>query len=372
MSSKPDILFIHLGAHSFVREDLRILGEFTRLHTFFFNPKKGPNKVITGVLLVWNFVRQFVWLLFNIHKAKLIFCWFGDYHGFLPALFARWMKIPLLTVLGGTDANVIPSLNYGVLQKPWRKILSSYLLKNSTFLLPVDDTLMESSEISSNWPESYPNGLKANIKNLETPWKTVPTGYAPDVWPAPTDTERKKVVSTVAFLKTERTAMIKGIDYYIACAKHLPEYTFNIVGVTEEVKQKLTKKYEPGENVVFIPPMPREQLAEIYSTTSVYCQLSRTEGLPNVLCEAMMCGCIPVGSPVFGIPKCIGETGFIARHPNPEEIAILIEKAHVRGAFENRLSARNRILKLYSLENRKELLITLLQQLEVIPGSNNY
>src|SRR5690606_39307412 len=57
----------------------------------------------------------------------------------------------------------------------------------------------------------------------------------------------------------------------------------------------LRQTYRPPENVTIVGPRPREALPAEYGAASVYLQLSRSEGLPNVLCEAMACGCIPVG-----------------------------------------------------------------------------
>ena len=350
--NKPDILFIHLGAHSFVKEDLKILGELTNVHEFFFNPKKARIKPFTLFILLWNFIQQFFWLLINIRKAKLIYCWFSDYHGFLPALFSKLTGKPLVTVLGGFDCIKMPHLGYGIFCSSWRKPIGEFVIRNSELLLPVDYTLIESNEIAKNWPDAHPNGLKFNIKNFNTPVRTMPTGYASDVWKSG-EADRKKIVSTVAGCSTMQIAYRKGLDLFIESAKLLPDFKFIIVGPSSSLIHEIQRKFDVPSNVEILPRQKREDLNAIYTSSSVYTQLSRAEGLPNVLCEAMMCGCIPVGSPVFGIPECIKNTGFVAHHPDPKEIAVLIENAHSKGSEQTRREVRDRIQQEFTLENRR-------------------
>ena len=57
--------------------------------------------------------------------------------------------------------------------------------------------------------------------------------------------------------------------------------------------------------------MPGDELLNYFQRAKVFCQFSFSEGLPNTLCEAMLCECIPVGSNVNGIPKAIGDYGYI-------------------------------------------------------------
>lgn len=65
------------------------------------------------------------------------------------------------------------------------------------------------------------------------------------------------------------------------------------------------------ENVVLMKKINQDELINQFQAHEFYAQLSMFEGFPNALCEAMLCGCIPIGSSVSAIPDIIGETGFI-------------------------------------------------------------
>lgn len=344
MAHKPKILFIHSGASSFVNEDIRILSNISEINTFHFKASKSIFSLIK------NFLIQFFWLLKNISSADLIYIWFSDYHAFLPVVFSKVFKIPSITVLGGFDCNKFESLNYGIFCSSWRAPLGKFVLQNSSLLLPVDETLIKTTAVAKHWGEAHPNGVSHNIPNFQNTWKAVATGYDSNIWkPGPID--RPKIVTTIAFCSNHRTALIKGWDLFIETSKLLPDYEFNIVGASSQFAEILAKKYQPGDNLKFIPPQPRDKLEKIYHQTSVYVQLSRAEGLPNVLCEAMMCGCIPVGSPVFGIPHGIGDAGFIIKKPEAKTIATAIKQAHTKSS-QLRTQARQRITEEFSLEKR--------------------
>ncbi len=238
---------------------------------------------------------------------------------------------------------------------PFRSKTSTYAINRTTLLFPVDLSLIETTAIAQNWPDAHPNGLKNNIKNFSTPFVVVPTGYESTVWEIGPD-KRNKIVSTVAACSSLQVAKRKGLDILIESAKLLPDFHFIIVGPTDSLIEIIKSEFTPSNNIEFIPPLERSKLNEIYCSTSVYLQLSKAEGLPNVLCEAMMCRCIPVGSPVFGIPNGIEKCGYIAEAPNPELIADLIVKAH-SGDTDLRNKCRNRIEQNFSLEKRKRTLL---------------
>ena len=125
----------------------------------------------------------------------------------------------------------------------------------------------------------------------------------------------------------------------------------------------MRRELDPPVNVELVEPQPRERLPAIYGEASVYLQVSRTEGMPNVLCEAMLCGCIPVGSRVAGIPDAIGAAGEIVEAPDPDRIAGAIRAAFGR-APEGRHAARDRILQHFTREHRRLKLFSVLDSLQ--------
>ncbi|WP_421773543.1 glycosyltransferase family 4 protein [Gracilimonas sp.] len=358
MQNTPKVLFIHLGRSSFVKEDLAIMSNFCSVSEFYFHPS---NSIFT---LTLNFIRQFFWLIKEISSAKACYCWFSDYHGVLPLVLSKLFNTPFIVVLGGFDCNKLEKLDYGIFCSAWRAPLGRFILRNSSYLLPVDEHLISTDEKSEHWGEAHPNGVKKNVQGFNTPWKAVPTGYNPNVWNTG-PLERSKTVTTVALVSDQRTALIKGWDLFIETARLKPEFQFNIVGCSLSYIDQLKDTYSPPKNVHFIPPQPREGLEGIYQKTSVYMQLSRAEGLPNVLCEAMMCGCIPIGSPVFGIPNAIGDTGHIIYQPKPEKISEAIDIAHGT-AKQKREKARAQISENFSLSLRSESLKSIFMELKII------
>jgi hypothetical protein len=96
-----------------------------------------------------------------------------------------------------------------------------------------------------------------------------------------------------------------------------------------------------------------------YQRAKVYAQLSISEGLPNVVCEAMLAGDIPVGTRRGGIPEAIGNTGFYVPYGDVQASAEAIKRA-LQSPEELGLKARARIMQLYPQQRREEALINII------------
>ncbi len=113
-------------------------------------------------------------------------------------------------------------------------------------------------------------------------------------------------------------------------------------------------------NVEVIPYIEREQLLQYYQRAMVYCQPSYAEGLPNSLCEAMLCECVPVGTNVGGIPTAIGDVGFLVDYGDISQLVECLKKA-LKAPRSVGVKARNRIKENFYLKRREESLLRILR-----------
>jgi len=74
--------------------------------------------------------------------------------------------------------------------------------------------------------------------------------------------------------------------------------------------------------------LPYESLPKQYNEFKLLVILSSTEGLPNVMLEAMACGTPVLAAPVGSIPDIIinDETGFLSTDRTPEGISNAVVK----------------------------------------------
>jgi glycosyltransferase involved in cell wall biosynthesis len=299
---------------------------------------------------------QLIFILININ-ASIHICQFAGYHSFLPALFSRILKKKSVIVAGGTDCVSFPEIGYGNFHK---KILGrftclSYRLSDA--ILPVDESLIESENVYSE-NHSKKQGIKNHCKNLKTNFSVIYNGYSGDFWKNSGKSEFiGDIISVSAGMNEKRRYILKGIDLLVELAKNNGHLTITLVGGLN-----LPEGVFLPENVKLIGACNAEQLKELYSSHKYYAQLSISEGFPNAICEAMLCGCIPIGSNVAASPKIIGKEGFILNQRSAEELEKLL--SHISSSDCSGLKPRERIINHFSFEKRKQEFLSFLKSLE--------
>ena len=317
-------------------------------------------KILVNPLRKWL---SFLWynlrVLRNVLRTDIVIINFGAWHSIVPVYAAKWFGKKSLVILGGFDAGNIPSLNYGVFCKPgllqyWMK--KTY--KAATWICPVSDALVKSiNTYADPAGEGYKVGLLHFIPEVRDKIKVIHTDYNADFWSYHQD-RRNRDILALAYIHNELTFELKGYDLMMKAAQMMPEYSFTFAGFTDEMINKY-KSVAPG-NVTFKPYQSTEKIKDLYQEHKVFVIPSLTEGLPNTLCEAMLCGCIPVGSDVGVIPWIIGDAGPVIHTRKMEAIQEAIVDAISNSNYAPQRS-RQRIVGMFPEGSRLDQFIKLIE-----------
>jgi glycosyltransferase involved in cell wall biosynthesis len=220
------------------------------------------------------------------------------------------------------------------------RFVTKWVWKRADALLYVDPSL------ESEATQAFGNPGRAEY---------VPTGYDAAFW-TPGAAPKEDLAVTVGHAPTRDRWALKGIDLFLQVANANPAIEFHIVG---ELPLG-TRTDRLGANVVADGWLDRESLRDLYRRAKVYCQFSLHEGLPNAVCEAMLCGCVPVGTRVNGIPTAIGDAGFVVDRSVPA-IGDALRTALTDASLGTR--ARERIVRTFPIERRRDRLKEILETL---------
>lgn len=320
----PTILFVATFPAPFIQDDLETLERHFRVRRQIGHGAGAAVKIA-----------------YRVFSADVIFCWFASVYAFVAVAVGRLFSIKSVVVVGGVDAAKDATIGYGIWLSRWRAPLIRYVFRHADTILVVDPSLGESAKVLARY-----NGT--NMKYL-------PTGYDTEFW-KPMG-EKEPLVLTVALVRDAVTLRRKGLDLLVEAARRLPAVRFLVVGL----EPALVSLLMPPANMTVYAPMPRKDVLQFYRSAKVYCQPSRWEGLPNSLCEAMACGCIPVASDVCGNPTAVGDTGFLVPVGETDPLVEAIQRA-LRSENRRGEAARARIVSLFPRQRRESELVKIVEE----------
>jgi glycosyltransferase involved in cell wall biosynthesis len=280
-------------------------------------------------------------ILREMPDVDLTFSWFASVYTAAVVWMAGMFGRKSIVVVGGADVTRVDDAGYGQWASPWRALCAGYTLRRAWRVLAVDESLRLEAIRRADYGGD-------NIL-------VVPTGYDPERW-TPGNGSSKGVL-TIAACESVSRLKVKGIPDLVAAARLLPETPFTIVGISGDVLRR--SGLDVPANVRVLPYADREAMLALYRAAAVYCQPSLFEGLANSLCEAMLCGCIPVATDAGGSARVVGNAGFVVAPRDPRALASALRRA-LGASADLGVAARSRIVELFPLRRREELLTQLI------------
>lgn len=351
MQTKKHIFFTTSGLFTFVKKDIDFLSKEFDMTVFVFKPQK---KWQTPFL----FLKQALLILKYILKTDIYICKFPGYLSILPCIVAKVTRKPCLLITAGTESAGIPSIHYGNFDKKILGFFTAFSFRWASHIAPVHKSLM--LQEYHYHPEIYTHqGASFFCKNLKTPFTEINYGFDPEKF---TMGNGVRMINSVAIIaagfESEVVFLRKGIDLIFEVASKLPNFTFSVIGCEHTQLNRLVPS-----NVKLIQKINQDELILQFQKHEFYAQLSMFEGFPNALCEAMLCGCIPIGSSVSAIPDIIGNTGFVLEKKNTTDLINLLNRAAQTDKIKLSYEARKKVINDYHFSFREQKLRTLIYSL---------
>jgi glycosyltransferase involved in cell wall biosynthesis len=345
-NNKPILIMMYVSLSSFVKRDIFLLSDDFQVINYHFNTHKKWK-------LPFAFIKQLFFLFLNFKKIDVIVTQSSGYLSFLPSVWSKITKTPLVIIAIGTDCVKMPEIKYGAHAKTILGWFTRYSFKNASLILPVHKSLVFNEYTYTPLKYSF-QGIKAFVPRIQTPIIEVVNGFDTDKWIITDAIRPKYSFLTVTTAIDETGYFLKGIDLIVAMAEIFPTYQFTIVGQVKLLN-------DCPKNLKIVPNVPHDSLVDIYNRHAYYLQLSLSEGFPNALCEAMLCGCIPIGSNVAGIPDIIGDAGFILLQKDINALRMILSK--LQDKKKNKAYVRETIVSKYELLKRKQPLIKYINEI---------
>ena len=342
------LLYFYPIRTSFVVSDEEILGEKYLVKRFYFNASK---KILTP----YYFLAQAFFLVYYVFSSSKFVSQFSGYHSFLPSLLGRILSKPHYIVLHGTECNNFPEYNYGYLLRPLLFWFSKKSLDWATQLLPVSNALV-SADYTYMDTQYKKQGLKAFYKELKTPHTVIHNGISPEKFSIQNHSLRNpnKFITVATGLASANRRGIKGLDLIISLAQLTPENHYTLVG------EKKPADLELPVNVQVVEFIPHDELVRYYNQHAFYLQLSVSEGFGISVCEAMLCGCIPIVSNVGVLPEIAGKEGYVLDRKDGLKLKSLVKKAQQEYHLDKMARCRDHVIRNYDILIRKEKLLSII------------
>jgi len=322
------IYYVHQGLMSFVKKDLEILKDNYEV--------KSVNNFESTIYKIPQNVFETFW-------CDLVFCYFGSLRFSVPIILAKLFGKKVVILTGGYDVVRLPEIDYGGMRGGFRSWLQRKLVRMADHVICVSKS-----------------NMKEAIDNAGIAQKKITMIYHGFESPEIVEGEKEDMVITVGRVSQENL-LRKGLKFFMDVARFYPHIPFICIGSIDNGMREKMKDKMPS-NVTLTGWISDKELEDYFRRAKVYVQASMHEGFGCSVAEAMLHECIPVASDCFALPEVVGDSGYLVRPGDIEDLRKKIARALEDGKGIGK-KARLRIQNLFPLEQRRNALLNLINAL---------
>ena len=330
--------------YTFFKEDKRI-------HTYGLRHETGAN-ILTRILrYIWTQL-MISHILFKLRRKIDFYIFFiGEASLTLPMLTAKLLRKKVVLAFAGSSIHILKSANDNLF-KPI-EILSKINCALSDRIIVYSPNLIKEWDLGK-----YTDKLLIAHKHFLDFDKFKITKQF---------NEKANLVGYIGRLSEEKGTInfVKAVPEILKERDDLELLIGGDGQLRDEIKEYLDKN-NLNDKVKCVGWIPHDKLPDYLNELRLLVLPSYTEGLPNIMLEAMVCGTPVLATPVGAIPDIIkdGETGFIMGNNSPECIAAnvmkVLEHPNLEEIVEN---ARELMEERYTYEAAVERYRTILNEL---------
>jgi len=321
------VAFVHEGVGDFIASDIEIVSKLVR--TFD---------------LRWKSIRDLGIFTRSITRSDAVIVWFASGQAAVSSfLIAKLLHKRFIAIAGGSEVCRDKAIRGSGLRSDIAFAFTKLLLNNADYVVCVSRfTLKE-------------------VLNIARPKRFVVLHHGIDAKVFNSQTSDKDTVVTITAVANCDYMWRKGIDRFLKLASLLPHRRFVLAGRgSAKCARCQTIRQASLPNVLITGELP--EVAPLLQRARFYCQLSRHEGFGVAVAEAMACKCVPIVSDSGALPEVVGRCGVIVPNGDPARSARAIEGLWDRSEKLGE-SARDRVIRLYSVEQRISGFKTVLREL---------
>ena len=275
-----------------------------------------PPRVVPGLLhkfLGWSVRKRFRSMTRDWHPDFVVGYWTHP-DGTVALELARSLGVPGILIVGGTD------INERAFDRSRQRVIR--------------ETLRRADAVFAVGPD-----LATKVRALGVPAgrvRVLERGVDREVFhPGPKAEARARLglpESERMLLWIGRMVPVKGLDVLLAALAKVPRESrpvlYLVGGGSEENRlRSLAEELVLTDHVHWVGPTPHAALGDWYRAADLVVLPSRSEGVPNVLLEALACGTPFVASDVGGIGSIASSRDWLVPPEDPEVLAGAISRS---------------------------------------------